>query len=144
MLPVPALPGNVLACVASEVPPVICGWKEDMPPPDVPYPLFVEKALPPGNGALLPRGEPAVGFCGRSGRYIRMGTERTLYAVSRSCGGSEVALEVAGSVEGGREWVGLGEWNDDGDPTGGGGRGEGVILEATFQKSSKLSVERAD
>jgi hypothetical protein len=103
MLPVPALPGNVLACVASEVPPVICGWKEDMPPPDVPYPLFVEKALPPGNGVLLPRGEPAVGFCGRSGRYIRMGTERTLYAVSRSCGGSEVALEVAGSVEGGRE-----------------------------------------
>lgn len=50
-------------------------------------------------------------------------------------------MEMCGSVEGGREWIGLGEWKEDGDPTGGGGRGDGVIRDATFQKSSKLSVE---
>jgi hypothetical protein len=53
-----------------------------------------------------------------------------------------VAFPVAGSVEGGREWASAGEWNEEGDVMGGGGRGEGVIREATFQKSSKLSTKR--
>lgn len=97
-------------------------------------PLPVLNAEAVGREAFCARGDAVVGCVGRSGRYIRIGIDRTVYAVSRSCGG----MLVAGSVEGGRECED-GEWNAEGFDMGG-GMGDGIIFEATFQKSSKLSI----
>jgi hypothetical protein len=49
-------------------------------------------------------------------------------------------MDVAGSVLGGLECE-AGLWNAEGEEMGG-GTGEGIILEATFQKSSKLSIPK--